>query len=126
MSATTPDLPVVDAFGRPFETPEHRSRYAAKLAWEAAGVDPFGHRFDTTALATDITGAFDQWEGKQVALAGRIMAKRDQGKAAFLDLQDRSGRIQLFASLDALGQEGLDRLIGWVHAGDYLGVEGEV
>lgn len=126
MSADAPELPIVDAFGRPFETPEHRSRYAAKLAWEAIGVSPFGHAFDASAMAADISNNFDAWDGKPVTIAGRVMAKRGQGKAAFLDLQDRSGRIQLFASIDQLGDEGLDRLVRWIHAGDYLGITGEV
>lgn len=118
--------PLTDAFGQPFPSDEHRSRYAARLAWEAAGVAPFGQRYPTDALAGTISADFDAWEGKKVRLAGRIMAKRGQGKAAFLDLSDRSGRIQLYATIDDLGEESLDRLVRLIHAGDFLGIAGEV
>lgn len=118
--------PVTDAFGRPFPSDEHRSRYAARNAWEAAGHDPFGGRFTFTTQAQDVVVGFGELEGQTVRLAGRVTAKRGQGKAAFLDLRDPSGRIQLYATIDALGEELLDRLLRWVHVGDYLGVEGEV
>lgn len=118
--------PVTDAFGRPFPSDEHRSRYAARNAWEAAGHDPFGGRFTFTTQAQDVVVGFGDLEGLTVRLAGRVTAKRGQGKAAFLDLRDPSGRIQLYATIDALGEELLDRLLRWVHVGDYLGVEGEV
>ena len=58
-------------------------------------------------------------------VAGRLAARRGQGKAAFLDLVDRSGRIQLHARADVLGQESLDRLVS-LDLGDLLGAEGTV
>ncbi|MEO7995240.1 MAG: amino acid--tRNA ligase-related protein, partial [bacterium] len=118
--------PTTDALGRPFPTPEHRSRYAAKLAWEAHGIDPFGQRFAADAQAGIVVAEFDHWAGKTVHLAGRVTAKRGQGKAAFLDLRDRSGKIQLYATVDVLGEESLDRLVRLIHMGDFLGVTGEV
>ena len=56
-------------------------------------------------------------------VAGRLAARRGQGKMAFLDLVDRSGRIQLQARVDELGQEGMDRLLG-LDLGDLIGVDG--
>ncbi len=56
-------------------------------------------------------------------VAGRIAARRDGGKAAFLDLVDRSGRIQLHARVDELGEEGFERLVG-LDLGDLVGVDG--
>ncbi len=58
-------------------------------------------------------------------VAGRLAARRGQGKAAFLDLVDRSGRLQLHARADVLGQESLDRLVS-LDLGDLLGAEGTV
>ena len=58
-------------------------------------------------------------------VAGRLAARRGQGKAAFLDLVDRSGRMQLHARADVLGQESLDRLVS-LDLGDLLGAEGTV
>ena len=58
-------------------------------------------------------------------MAGRLAARRGQGKAAFLDLVDRSGRLQLHARADVLGQESLDRLVS-LDLGDLLGAEGTV
>src|SRR5690606_17598066 len=60
-----------------------------------------------------------------VRVAGRLAARRGQGKAAFLDLVDRSGRIQLHARVDVLGREAFDRLIG-LDLGDLIGVDGTV
>ncbi len=58
-------------------------------------------------------------------IAGRIAARRGQGKAAFVDLVDRSGRMQLHARVDVLGQEAFDRLVG-LDLGDLIGVDGTV
>ena len=56
-------------------------------------------------------------------VAGRLAARRGQGKMAFLDLVDRSGRIQLQARVDELGEEGMERLLG-LDLGDLIGVDG--
>jgi lysyl-tRNA synthetase class 2 len=61
----------------------------------------------------------------RVRVAGRLAARRGQGKAAFLDLVDRTGRIQLHATVDALGRESLDRLVS-LDLGDLIGADGTV
>src|ERR1700730_16614871 len=58
-------------------------------------------------------------------VAGRLAARRGQGKAAFMDLVDRSGRIQLHARLDVLGEEAFQRLLN-IDLGDLLGVQGTI
>ncbi len=95
-------------------------------ALQESGNDPFAiHRFDRTHLATPIVENFGELEGKSVAVCGRLMAKRGHGKATFADLVDTSGRIQLFANLDGLGETNL-RAFQDLDLGDIIGVQGEV
>jgi lysyl-tRNA synthetase, class II len=94
----------------------------------AAGVDPFPHEFDRVEPIVAVRAAhaaLAPGEETEVRhrVAGRLAARRGQGKMAFLDLVDRSGRIQLQARVDELGQDGMDRLLG-LDLGDLLGVDG--
>ena len=68
---------------------------------------------------------FEEMEGKQVSVAGRIMSKRGMGKAVFCDLQDGKGRIQLYVRIDELGEEAFAKFKK-IDIGDIVGVEGEV
>jgi lysyl-tRNA synthetase class 2 len=95
----------------------------------AAGVEPFPHDFDGVEA---IAGIREQHAGLEDGaetdvrhrIAGRLRARRGQGKMAFLDLDDRSGRIQLQAKLDVLGPERMSRLLDDVDLGDLLGIDG--
>lgn len=94
------------------------------------GVDPFPHDFDDVAAIDAVRDGYDALEAgaetdDRYRIAGRIAARRGQGKAAFIDLVDRSGRMQLHARVDVLGQESLDRLVG-LDLGDLVGVDGTV
>ena len=94
----------------------------------AAGIDPFPHEFDDVEPIAAVRAAhagLSQGEETSVRhrVAGRLAARRGQGKMAFLDLVDRSGRIQLQARVDELGPEGMDRLLG-LDLGDLIGVDG--
>ncbi len=82
-------------------------------------------KFTRTHFSSDIKDNYDALEGKQVCVAGRIMAKRVQGKAGFMDLQDDKGRIQLYVSVNELGPEGLADVKSW-DVGDIVGAAGEV
>ena len=82
-------------------------------------------RFDLDTLASDIISDFDSFDGKQVKIAGRILAKRGQGKVAFFDLQDSSDRIQLFIRADAFDEDEYERILTY-DIGDIIGVTGEV
>src|SRR5271154_4045643 len=81
-----------------------------------AGIDPFPHEFDGVEPVAAVRAAHpalapgDETEARH-RVAGRLAARRGQGKMAFLDLVDRSGRIQLQARVDELGPEGMDRLL---------------
>src|SRR5205807_7676379 len=97
-------------------------------ALRAAGVDPFPHRFEGVEPIASVRAEHPSLEpGEETAarhrVAGRLAARRGQGKMAFLDLVDRSGRIQLQARVDELGSEGMERLLG-LDLGDLIGVEG--
>jgi lysyl-tRNA synthetase class 2 len=81
--------------------------------------------FDQTEHATDIKDNFEAMEGKEVSCAGRIMAFRVMGKAAFLDLLDLSGRIQCHVTRDALGDEEY-AIFKTYDIGDIIGVKGTV
>lgn len=91
------------------------------------GKDPFEvTKFDVTAYAADIVENFDEMEGKEVCVAGRIMSWRDMGKASFMDLRDNSGRIQLYLKINDIGEEVYnDDLKKW-DIGDIVGVKGQV
>jgi lysyl-tRNA synthetase class 2 len=94
----------------------------------AAGVEPFPHEYqgvEPIALVRAAHANLSPGEETDVRhrVAGRLAARRGQGKMAFLDLVDRSGRIQLQARVDELGAEGMERLLG-LDLGDLIGVDG--
>ncbi|MDH7576701.1 MAG: lysine--tRNA ligase [Bacillota bacterium] len=91
----------------------------------ARGVEPFGRKFPVTHHAGEIVRDFPGYEGKEVTLAGRLVGKRSHGKACFGDLQDFSGRIQLYARVDSLGAGAYD-LFNKLDIGDIIGVRGKV
>ncbi len=92
----------------------------------AAGNDPFTHvKYDVTAYSADIHENFEEWEGKEVSLAGRMMSKRVMGKAAFSDLRDTKGRIQMYFRRDDIGEEEY-KAYKKLDIGDILGVKGIV
>ena len=96
----------------------------------AAGVDPFPHEYPGVTPIADVHARFDGLEAgeeteERVRLAGRLMSRRGQGKMAFLDLEDRSGRIQIQSKVDVLGAERHERLLD-LDLGDLAGVDGRV
>ncbi|MDO4539590.1 MAG: lysine--tRNA ligase [Syntrophomonadaceae bacterium] len=89
------------------------------------GIEPFGRRFERDATAQQIKDEFEQREGQELTVAGRLMSKRRQGKAGFADLQDMSGSIQLYFRRDDVGEEAYE-LFKKIDIGDILGVSGTV
>src|SRR5213078_2352135 len=94
----------------------------------ADGVEPFPHAFPDVVSIETIRAAHDSLEAGQETeeryrVAGRLHARRGQGGAAFLDLDDRSGRIQLHATRDTLGDESMDALVS-LDLGDVVGAWG--
>ncbi|MGM9562714.1 MAG: lysine--tRNA ligase [Faecousia sp.] len=90
------------------------------------GRDPFAQtKFDVTATAAGIKEHFEQMEGSSVAVAGRLMSKRGMGKVIFCDLQDDSGRIQLYLKFDEMEQAMFEDCRK-LDIGDIVGVNGDV
>lgn len=93
---------------------------------QKAGRNPFlVESWDVETHSVEIKERFSEWEGKTFSLAGRIMAFRHMGKASFIDIQDKSGRIQCYVRQDALGPEEYEVFLTY-DIGDIVGVEGEV
>ena len=111
------EMPLVD---------QVRVRREKLQALREEGSDPFRiTRFETTHHAEDVKTQFDALEEQTVRLAGRLMSKRGMGKAIFADLQDRTGRIQLYIKIDEMGEEAFARCRK-LDVGDIVGVEGPV
>lgn len=92
---------------------------------QEAGKNPFEQTsFDVSAQANEVEANFEAYEEKAVTMAGRIMSKRGQGKVGFYDLQDSTGRIQLFLKKDLL-PESYDEIKTY-DIGDIVGVKGEI
>ena len=106
---------------------EQRKVRREKLAaLQAAGQDPFQQtRFEWTATSQQIKDHFEAMEGQSVKVAGRLMSKRGMGKVSFCDLQDRDGRIQLYARQDEMDEEAYKTFKKY-DIGDIVGVDGEV
>ena len=92
---------------------------------EEHGWKPFGYRFLYTHRAADIAAQFDELSEKEteVKMAGRIMAIRGHGKTCFMDMQDKTGRIQVYVRKDVIGEENY-ALIKLMDIGDTVGITG--
>jgi lysyl-tRNA synthetase class 2 len=94
----------------------------------ATGVEPFPHQFASVEAIASVRSAHEALQAGEEStsehrIAGRLVARRGQGRMAFLDIADRSGRIQLQARVDELGADGLQSLLA-LDLGDLLGVDG--
>ena len=91
---------------------------------QAAGKDPFQiTKYDVTAHSMDIKDSYEQWEGKEAAIAGRMMFKRVMGKASFCNVQDLKGSIQVYVARDSVGEESY-KDFKKMDIGDIVGVKG--
>jgi lysyl-tRNA synthetase, class II len=109
---------------------QQRVRREKLIRLQAEGRDPFAVvKFDQSHHSAEIKEAFEAspaaFENKDLSIAGRMRSFRDMGKASFLDLQDREGRIQVYVKSDELGDEEYARVKEY-DLGDHLGVEGFV
>ena len=98
----------------------------------AAGIDPFGHRYEPSITALQLHQKYDQLDKDEIAaqnesvkIAGRMMSKRGKGKVGFADLKDRTGRIQIYVRKDTVGDDNY-QLFKKADLGDIYGIEGEV
>lgn len=91
-----------------------------------ANENPYVHeKFDNANNTKEILDNFDEFDEKEVKIAGRIMSKRGHGKVNFMDLQDSVGRIQLFNKVNELGEENYAKVKN-MDIGDIVGVEGTI
>jgi lysyl-tRNA synthetase, class II len=104
---------------------ERDDRRAKLEHLRAEGIDPFPHEFEGVVPTSDVVDDLEPGEETDRAyrVAGRMVARRDQGGAAFIDLVDRAGKIQLHVKRDVLGEESFDRLVS-LDIGDLIGVDG--
>ncbi|MFO7153263.1 MAG: lysine--tRNA ligase [Bacillota bacterium] len=89
------------------------------------GVNPYGQKYNRTHNCLEIKENFEAMEGKSTSVAGRIMAIRGHGKAAFFDIQDEKGRLQIYIKMDHIGEEKY-KIFKKLDIGDIVGVEGKV
>ena len=93
---------------------------------QASGNDPFViTKYDVTHHSMDIKDHFEEMEGKDVAIAGRIMSKRVMGKASFCNVQDLQGNIQSYVARDNIGEEAY-KVFKKMDIGDIVGIKGDV
>lgn len=99
----------------------------AKLAeLQNAGNDPFDvYKVNRTHTSEEVKANYDELEGKEVTVAGRLMSKRGQGKVVFSDIHDKDGKIQLFLKIDKVGDENLKQYKTF-DLGDWVAATGEV
>ena len=103
-----------------------RIRREKLSALQGEGKDPFQITVcERSAFAQEIRDRFEELEGKDVCIAGRIMSWRDMGKASFLDIYDRTGRMQVYLKIDQIGEEAYHDLANW-DIGDIASVTGYV
>ena len=107
-----------------------RREKAAKIA--SMGMDPYGHRFDRTGFAADIKDKYkdvphDDFENMDdtATIAGRIMFIRKMGKASFFTIQDKTGKLQVYISVNDVGEE-VYELFKSADIGDIVGVTGKI
>jgi lysyl-tRNA synthetase len=96
-------------------------RKAKLAALRAKGIDPFQNKFTPGETCAEARGNYV--EGREVAVAGRITAHRDMGKSMFIDVRDQSGRIQVYAQKNTLGDE-LFSIFQHLDLADFIGVKG--
>lgn len=93
---------------------------------QEAGKDPFRiTKYDVTVHSQDIRDRYEELEGQEVSLAGRMMFKRVMGKASFCNIQDLKGKMQLYVARDEIGEESYADFKKY-DIGDILGVKGKV
>ena len=92
---------------------------------QAAGKDPFQiTKYDVTAHSMDIKEHYEEWEGKEASIAGRLMFKRVMGKASFCNIQDLKGNIQVYVARDSIGEDAY-KDFKKMDIGDIVGVKGK-
>lgn len=105
---------------------QHRVRLEKLSGLKSAGKDPYTiTKFPVSIYNSEIRGRFEELENQTVFIAGRMMSRRIMGKASFFDIRDSSDRMQVYARIDAVGEEKFAEFKKW-DLGDIIGVKGYV
>src|ERR1051325_8584503 len=96
-------------------------RKAKLAALRAAGIDPFKNKFTPTETCRE--GRENYAEGRELSIAGRVTAHRDMGKSMFIDVRDQTGRLQVYAQRNVLGDEQFE-MFRHLDLGDFIGAKG--
>src|SRR5579859_3550418 len=109
------------AFGMDDTNSLIEQRRAKLAALRAKGIDPFRSKFSPNELCAEARAHYA--EGREVSVAGRVTAHRDMGKSMFIDVRDQSGRLQVYAQKNVLGDEQFD-VFRHLDLGDFIGATG--
>ena len=90
------------------------------------GYNPFEYRFDRTHTSIEIKKSFNELEGKEVKISGRVISERFHGKASFITIRDFTGNLQIYLSINNLGEENYEFFKKFIDTGDFVGVTGTV
>ena len=105
---------------------QHRVRLEKLAALKAAGKDPYTiTKYPVSIHNSEIRTRFDELEGQDVAIAGRMMTRRIMGKASFIDVRDSSDRMQVYVRMNDVGEDVYPEFKKW-DLGDIIGVKGKV
>ncbi|MDR0221992.1 MAG: lysine--tRNA ligase [Oscillospiraceae bacterium] len=105
---------------------QNRLRTEKLNALKSAGKDPYARtKYPVSITAAEIRADFEKLENQTVSIAGRIVSRRDMGKANFIDVRDGSGRIQVYVKIDDVGEQAFAEFKAW-DLGDIAGVTGFV
>ena len=96
-------------------------RKAKLAALRGKGIDPFKNKFSPTEKCAEARANYS--EGREVSVAGRVTAHRDMGKSMFIDVRDQTGRIQVYAQKNVLGDDQFD-IFRHLDLGDFIGAKG--
>jgi len=94
-------------------------------ALQDRGLNPYGQRYERTHQLHEIVDCFAELENQQVKICGRLISKRDQGKACFGNLMDQTGNIQVYSKIDLLGENNYADFVE-LDLGDIIGITGKV
>jgi len=100
-------------------------RYQKLQELRKLGVEPYPYSFKRTHFSRQIIEAYEDYEGKEVSVAGRLMSIREHGKASFAHLMDSRGKIQIYIRIDDVGEKTY-QVFRLLDIGDFVGVEGSV
>jgi len=90
------------------------------------GYNPFEYNFNRTNSAKEIKDNFSELENKEVKVSGRVISERFHGKASFITIRDFTGNLQVYLSLNNLGEENYNFFKKFIDPGDFIGIEGDV